>query len=430
MIAIIRRIGVNAGWLLLGKAFGGVLSIVYLALATRMLGLTDFGRFALVVAIGQTVAGFVGFQTWQFVVRYAMPAQAAGDEAAIARVIGFAAVLDLGAGLAGSVIALVAIVMLSPFLGLPADLMVAAWTFCLAILVAVRSTPTGVMRLDDRFRDAAAVEAVTPLVRVVGAAVAAIFSPTVTAFLIAWSVAELVTAAVSWRTALSRRRLAVSLAGLRQTHRDDPSLWRFLLATNLSSSLSMTVRQVTLLAVGGVAGPAAAGTFRLAAQLAQALAKLTQSFARAAYGEIVRSLANGHGQEYALLMRLTAIAGGVAIAMVALAAAIGQPVLALIAGPAFAGAYLPIVLLVAAAALDLGGFAFEPAMTAHGQAGRAFGMRTVAMAFQAALLAALLPSLGVVGGAWATLGGSAAALGLTGWGAVRAARRAEASRSR
>ena len=45
----------NIGWLLTGRGVNAVLSIVYLALATRTLGLDHFGYFAIILALGQTV---------------------------------------------------------------------------------------------------------------------------------------------------------------------------------------------------------------------------------------------------------------------------------------------------------------------------------------------------------------------------------------
>lgn len=417
MTAGLRRVGINAGWLLLAKAFGALLSIVYLAIATRTLGLADFGRFALIVAIGQGMAGVVGFQTWQFVVRYGMRAQTDGDEDGVDRIIGFAAVLDLGAAIVGSLLAFVAILALGPLLKLPHQLYGAAFGFCFALLIAVRSTPTGVLRLDQRFRDAALADSVSPSIRAVGAALSAILLPSVTGFLCTWAVAELVTAGVFWWAALRKRRLALSPGGLRRTMREEPSLWRFVFLTNLSSTLTLTTKQFTLIVVGAFGGPAAAGTFRVAAQLAQALVKATQTFSRAAYAELVRSLASGGSR--GLLLQMTAIAGLASVAMVGLAALFGQPLLHLIVSRQFSGAYLPVIVLVAAAGFDLLGFAFEPAMTARGDAGAAFRLRLFSTAIQAALLFALLPMFGVIGGAWATLGGSMVAVLLTGRAAFR-----------
>lgn len=416
---VLRRVGINVGWLLLARLFQAVLSIAYLAIATRTLGLADFGRFALIVAIGQGVSGIVGFQTWQFVVRYGTQAQINGDEPGVNRILGFSAMLDLATAIVGSLLAFAAIILLGPVLNLPRDLYGPAIAFCLVLLIAVRSTPTGVLRLDQRFRDAALADSVSPSVRVAGALLAATMMPSVTGFLWAWGVSELATSAVYWWAALQKRKLALAPAGLRQVMREEPSLWHFVFLTNLSSTLTLTSKQFTLIVVGAFGGPAAAGTFRVAAQLAQALVKATQTFSRAAYAEMVRAFATG--SDRLLLVQLTLIGGLVAATMVGFAALFGQPLLLLIASRQFSGAYLPIIILVGAAGLDLLGFAFEPALTARGHAGAAFRLRAVASAVQVGLLFLLLPVFGVTGGAWATFCGSVVAVLLTGWAVFRRA---------
>jgi O-antigen/teichoic acid export membrane protein len=65
-----KRLFSNMGWLLGGRGLNAVLSLVYLALATRALGTVGFGHFALIVALGQAITGLANFQTWQFIVRW------------------------------------------------------------------------------------------------------------------------------------------------------------------------------------------------------------------------------------------------------------------------------------------------------------------------------------------------------------------------
>lgn len=428
MSAGLHRIGINAGWLLSARGFQAVLSIVYLAIATRTLGLADYGRFALIVAVGQGISALVGFQTWQFIVRYGTQALAAQDDSSLERIIGLSAVLDFAAAAAGCLISLLAIVLLGPLLNLPRELYGATYGFCFAMLIAVRSTPTGVLRLDQRFRTAALAESVLPSIRAAGALLAAVLLPTVVGFVWTWAAAELITALVHWRLALRNRRLTLAPADLKQYAREQPSLWRFVFQTNLSSTLTMTSKHFTLIIVGAFGGPAAAGMFRVAAQLAQALVKVTQSFSRAAYSELVLAIARG--SDRGLLLQLTLFAGLAAMAMVAVAALLGEPLLHLIATESFAGAYLPVVILVAAAGLDLLGFAFEPAMTARGHTGMAFRLRLLATGVLVLLLFVLLPRFGIIGGAWATFGGSLVAVLLTGWGVFRNAPETSAGRSR
>ena len=59
----IRRILSNIGWLLGGKGFGAVSSLLYLAILSRSLGVKDFGHFALIFGISQAVCALASFQT-------------------------------------------------------------------------------------------------------------------------------------------------------------------------------------------------------------------------------------------------------------------------------------------------------------------------------------------------------------------------------
>ena len=83
------RILANTGWLLGGKGVGAVLSLAYLAIVTRTLGVADFGRFALVLSAANVIKTLVSFDSWQIVVRYGQPHLAAGDGDALNRVLRF-----------------------------------------------------------------------------------------------------------------------------------------------------------------------------------------------------------------------------------------------------------------------------------------------------------------------------------------------------
>ena len=56
-----RRIFKNIGWLLGGKGFGAVCSLVYLAILARSLGVKDFGHFSLIFGTAQALVALAGF---------------------------------------------------------------------------------------------------------------------------------------------------------------------------------------------------------------------------------------------------------------------------------------------------------------------------------------------------------------------------------
>jgi hypothetical protein len=113
--------------------------------------------------------------------------------------------------------------------------------------------------------------------------------------------------------------------------------------------------------VGGFAGPAAAGAFRLAAQLANALSKLSILVTRAAFPEIVRTIRSASRARFrmgVLRVGLASIAAaGVVIGVVAL---FGHRLLMLVGGHAFGAGYIYLLWLAGAGAIELAAASFEP----------------------------------------------------------------------
>ena len=416
----VRGVLRNLGWLLAGKGVGAVLSIVYLGLAARTLGAAGFGQFALVISIGQAIAALVGFQTWQVVVRYGAPLRQAGRHAALGRLFAFCIVLDLAAALAGCLLAVVCVVLLGRHLGWPPGASRAALAFCFAALLPVRSTAVGILRLYDRFGLGAAADATTPMVRFAGALTAVGAGASVQGFLVAWAAAEIVTAAAYWILA---RRVAEplrlpSLRGARSVPGEHPGIWPFTWMTNVGVTLNVTSRQMAVVLVGVVAGPVAAGDYRLAYQVSQSLVSVSDMAARAAFAEFARGQSGDPVSLHLVLRRLTRLACAAALAgcLVLLA---GGKALSLVAGSGHHGAMRPLQLLGVAAAIDLAGVGFEPVLLATGRARLALVLRLGATLCLIMGVILLLPVYGANGVAAATLAASACAALLFGVASLR-----------
>lgn len=390
----------NIGWLLGGRAVNAVLSLVYLALATRTLGLEGFGTFALIIALGQTVTGLASFQTWQFVVRWGSAADGPG------KATGFAMALDLLSVAMGSVLAAALLWAAQIWLPLPRDLLWLAFGFCLVSLLALRTTPIGVLRLRFRFGMATAAEAVQPVVRVVGAGLAAIFLPTVTGFILAWAAAEVAVAAALWILAAREERIDLAQVSLRRIPRLHPDAWRFVWSTNMTGSLNIAGKQVMVLLVGAIGGAELAGGFRVASQLGQALVHLAQAVSKAIYPELVHAQEAAHGM--ARRMANISMIGG--ILAVSFALVFGRWGLQAIAGEAFGVVYWAMVILAVAGAIELIGASLESLLVSAGRAGTAFLIRAVPTVLALALLGMAMDWNGLNGAALTVLASSALAV--------------------
>ncbi len=392
-----KRLLRNIGWLLSGRGVNAVLSLVYLALATRTLGLDGFGYFALIVALGQTVTGLANFQTWQFVVRWG------ASEDGPAEATGFAIALDLLSIVLGTVLAAALCWSAQFWLPLPPDLLWLAFGFCMVSLLAIRTTPTGLLRLRFEYGRATAAEAVQPVIRALGAILAAIFMPTVTGFILAWAAAEVCVAAALWFAAGRTERIDFSQISLFRLPREHAGAWKFVWSTNLTGSLNIGSKQVLILLVGAIGGEAFAGGFRVASQLGQALVSLAQTVSKAIYPELVHARDNAH--DMARRMANIALVGGALAVLVAIF--LGRPGLVLIAGPEFRVVYWAMVILAIAGAIELVGASLESLLVSAGRAGTAFVMRAVPTIIGLSLLQVAMDWNGLKGAAFTVLGASA-----------------------
>ena len=392
-----KRLFGNIGWLLGGRGINAVLSLVYLALATRTLGLDGFGYFALVVALGQTVTGLANFQTWQFVVRWGSGEDGPGEAT------GFAIALDLMSVALGAVLAAALVWSAQFWLPLPDDLLWVAFGYCLVSLLSIRTTPLGLLRLRFAYGAATAAEAVQPVVRALGAVLAVFFMPTVLGFVLAWAAAEVAVAATLWVVAGLRERIDLSRISLTRIPRAHPGAWRFVRATNMSGSLNVGGKSVLILLVGAIGGEGFAGGFRVASQLGQALVQLAQTVSKAIYPELVHAADAAH--EMARRMANIALVGGVLAVSVALL--FGREGLVLIAGPEFRVVYWAMVILAIAGAIELVGASLESLLVSAGRAGTAFVVRAVPTLLSLLLLEIAMDWNGLKGAAFTVLGSSA-----------------------
>ncbi|WP_162249631.1 lipopolysaccharide biosynthesis protein [Altererythrobacter sp. Root672] len=386
---MIRRALQNTGWLMGARGVNGVLSLAYLALVTRALGLEGFGYFTLCLTFAQAVAGLTSFQTWQAVIRWGQQREAVKDA------VGFALALDLLAVGVGAVASALLLAFAGDWLPIPQDLRPEAYALTLVFLLSIRSTPTGILRLHDRFAKGAGADTVTSIVRVIGAGIVAIAVPTIEAFLIVWALAEIATAATYWIFALQCQKVDLSRISLRRLPRAEPGAWAFVWGTALSGTLQIASRQILVLLVGALGGATLAGIYRVAAQLGEGLLKLAQALMRATYPELVRDPEAARH----IASRIGKIALYTGLGTVLFSVLGGHWVIKVIAGPEFIAAYAPMIILSAAAAIELAGASLEALLVSRGHALRNFMLRGVPTGLALASLPFAMTWIGVSGAA-------------------------------
>ena len=425
--AVMRRIARNSGWLFSAKGLGAILSIVYLAILTRLLGPAGFGLFILIVSAVQMGGALLRPQGWQTVVQYGVARARAGEDDKFARLAWLVVGVELAGGLVATLVAAIALPVAAFAFGWPREVTVGALVYAACALLVPRTAPLGVLRAHDRFRDGAFADAVIPIVRMAGAGAVLAIDGGIGAFLIAWGASEVAGSAAMWWYVARRVPLAerASIAGARVGWRENPGLFGFLFNSNAATLIKMLRERGAVIVVGAAASAGAAGLFRLADQLANSVNRLTEIFARPLFAEL--SLMRSGEDTVAtrrLFIRALLVSSVAGAAMFALLVLLGRWLIALIAGDAFYDTYDMLLVLGAATIVQLVGVGFEPSLQAAGRAGLASALQVAGLVALAALLALLVPTMGGMGAAWALLASAVLVTVATGaacWKAVFAA---------
>ena len=406
---IFQRILKNASWLLVGRIIGGVAGLGYLSLATHSLGVGSFGTLVLVQTYFGIIAGVTTFQSWQAVIRYGAISLQEQDRAAFQKLVKLTVLLDVLGVVAGVAIAVFTAPHIGPYIGW-SDAMTRPIQYCSPlILFKIAATPTGLLRLYNRFDLLAVQGTLSPLICLLGTVIAAVIHAPLWGYLLAWMIAEAISGSwlilTSWRESWKRgvlKDMDWSIADLRQSH---PGILKFCMVSNLHSSLPMAMRQTSPLIVGAIANPAAVALFRVSYELSTPCKTLAQLLTQSLYPELAQLSSQGKWKKFTgLILRSGGVLVGIGSALFVLGIFLGKGILEYFFGEAFIPAHNTLVLLVSAGICAMGSRTLEPALYAMGLPSLVLRVNVIAiLAVYFPLLIVLTQHFGAMGAGMATL---------------------------
>jgi O-antigen/teichoic acid export membrane protein len=415
---IAGRIFAGLGLVLGGKAGAGLISLVYLVIAARILGPRDYGVLVLVHGYVTAVVGIVEFPAWQAIVRYGAEANRDGATHRLARLLRFGTAVELAGGVAAILAAMACAPLVGPRLGWPPETVAFAIPYSFAVLASVRSTPAGYLQLIRRFDLIGLHNMVQPTVRLIGALLVMAMGWGLRGFLVAWLIAALAEFAVLWAMGLwlARKQLGEVLHRPERgsARQENPGIWRFLVASNADLTLSELAGRIAPLIVGWVLGPALAGLFAVAQRATVIIAQPAQILGNTAYAELARMVAEGKGGAplRRTLRRVIGIALLAASPVVLLAALFPTPIVTLLAGSAFSAAGSLMVVLILARAVALIGPPCSSALSAMGYPALSMSANLFASLVFLPVLPWMLHQFGLMGAGVQAIGQAILASGL------------------
>jgi O-antigen/teichoic acid export membrane protein len=358
----------NTSYLGVSKIVVALAGLATLALAARGLGIEMFGTLILITSYVKAIDGIAKFQSWQLIVRYGGHGIAHGDPEHFKAATGFAFALDMLSGIGGMIVGVVLLPIIGPLVGINSEYLWLAMLYCTLVPIMNSATPDGVLRVLDRFDLLSGADTVMPISRAVLAAAAFISHASLPVYVGIWYATDLLGALyfwiLGWRE-LKRHRL---LEGIRPTLQPTelPRAWRFAIDVNLAASVQAVWGPIGRLVVGALLGPTGAGLFRIASTLADSAQKPADLLGKAYYPEIMR-MDLSSSKPWKLMRRGTALIAGVALLAIPIMLIAGKPLMHVLFGKQYLGAYHPLIILMAIPFIGIFGFPLSPMLYALGR---------------------------------------------------------------
>ena len=413
----------NSSYLGASRVVAAVASLATVSFAAHGLGVLMFGALILITSYAKAASGLSKFQSWQLIVRFGGRALH-GEPEEFKASTGFAFALDAVSGIGGMLVAVAILPIIAGWVGITSDQLWLAMFYCTLLPTMGAATPSGVLRALDRFDLISWQSTASPIGRVVLVAIAYFSDAPFGAYVAAWYVTDLGGDLYLWFLAWRELRRRGLMQGIRPTLRPDklPGAWRFAIHVNLTASVQAAWGPIARLVVGGLLGPAGAALFRVASSLSDSAAKPADLLAKAFYPEIVRMDLTTK-KPWKLMIRGTVLASGVAVLAILILLAGGKPLVSLLFGKEFLGAYNALVVLMVVPFLSVFSFPLPPMLYALDRPDAPLTARLVGTLIFFVLVAPLSWKFGVVGAAIALVLGNVATVGMMMWQLRREHRR-------
>lgn len=396
----------NSGYLAVSRVIAAIAGIATVSLAAHALGLLLFGALILIDSYARAVSGIAKFQSWQLIVRYGGRALL-GEHDEFKASTGFAFGLDAISGVGGMILAAAILPFAASWVGIAQSQLWLAMFYCTLIPTMASATPAGVLRALDRFDLISWQSSATPIIRVLLVAIAYVAQAPFSAYVAIWYLSNLSGDLFFWFLAWREMRRRKLLEGIRPTLRPEtlPGAWRFAIHVNLTASVQAAWGPIARLVVGGLLGPAGAALFRVASVLSDSASKPADLLGKAFYPEIVRMDLSSK-KPWKLMLRGSALASALALVAILILLLGGKPLVSLLFGKQFVGAYDALLILMVVPFLSVFSFPLPGMLYALDRPDGPLKARVIGTVLYFAIIAPLSWRFGVNGAAIAFVVGN------------------------
>jgi len=406
---LLRRVVRNSSFLFSSNVVSSGLGFVQGIIAVRLMGITNWGLVALIQVFASNVNRLLSFRMSEVLIKHYGPALAEGRKQEAAALVKAAGLTEA----AVSVIAFLVVALLSPWAArvIAKDVTTAPWFVFYGLILPINlvyETSTGVLQAAHRFDRLARFNLVQAILTFVLIAAAYVLyrwvaTDALAPFLVPMVLLAYVIGKAYYNISLVARalkelgaslgagweRVSLTLLPARR------SLALFVLNTNLNGTVNLIFRDNIQLYLGVLLSATEVGYFNLALGLVATVTLILDPFIAPTYSEIALTIARREWETtLRLLRRVTALAGGIVLAVAGFWALMGWWLIPVIYKPQARPVYpLLLILLLGYGAAGMLQWN-RPLMLSLSKSGYPVLIQVLAGVLELALIFTLVPHYG------------------------------------
>ncbi len=318
-----KRIAANTGLMVASKSTAVFLGLGSILLATKSLSASELGIILFLHAYMLFFSEVTAFQSWQSLIRYGTEDIKNNDVNRISSLLKFGIKIDAISAVFGFLISIsifFGVIYFSSFMpglintDLPFvvdNLKNFAVFYCSLILLRQRGVGVGVFRLFDKFHILAIHGLVMPITRFIGVIIAVHHDAGFIGFLLAWYIGSMAAYFFLPMMAIlelkSRGLLMLVVRSKSPLFKARSGLWKFMIKSNIDSTLSASTTHLPALMVMGMFGSTWVAIYRIAEEAAKLLSEGFKLLDQVIYPELAKMISLGEAEKIWGLVKKTAI---------------------------------------------------------------------------------------------------------------------------
>lgn len=291
----------------------GVIGLITLTLVSRGLGPNQYGLIAVVFSLGAFIEQIASFQAWQATTKYAADALSEDNSEKLWRVVSIGLGLDVVGSIAASLFGAFFVFAFSELVGISTETKTVSVVYMLSLCLNVSGTATSVLRLFERYNSISITLLCFAIFKFLGVVTLSFTTMSmvgVISFFIFVQVSQsLVFVYLMFKLSMREGGKILLFEVKPSSFREFPGMIRFVVSTNLSSTIRQLVHEFDVVLLSSLAGASAAGQYKLAKQYGAIVLRVVEPAQQVVFPRIATLVSEKNFFELSLLLRKLVVIG-------------------------------------------------------------------------------------------------------------------------